>query len=168
MSKIRVSHCCLPLVCRLFHRVYIQILSRKPLLLPILPPPTQSRSGGVLPEGSEKIHNQEDRLRGRHENTLHQRSVGTSWCLVERWAEYVFLDMTENFRCHSFLTSKCLFYFVCVCVLILWYFQHGLNCQNLGFIYLIYLLIFSVDISTEGCVTLKLIIWECFDTKYFC
>lgn len=60
--------------CALSHRLHIQILSRERLLLPLLPPPAQPRSGGVFPEGSEEILNQEGRLRSRHEDTLHQRS----------------------------------------------------------------------------------------------
>lgn len=60
-------------------RLHIQILGRERLLLPLLPPPAQPRPGGALPEGAEEILNQEDWLRGCHEDTLHQRSVGTGF-----------------------------------------------------------------------------------------
>lgn len=56
------------------HRLHIKILSWKHLLLSLLPPSAQPVSGGVLPEGPEEVPDQEDRLRGRHEDTLHQRS----------------------------------------------------------------------------------------------
>ncbi len=66
VSKMRqsASDCCLisPPVCLLSPRLHIQILGRECLLLPLLPPPAQPRPGGVLPEGSEVILNQEDRL----------------------------------------------------------------------------------------------------------
>lgn len=58
-------------------RLHLQILSRKCVLLPLVPPPAQPRSGGALPERPEEILNPEDRLRGSHENTLHQRSAQT-------------------------------------------------------------------------------------------
>lgn len=52
-------------------RLHIQVLCRQHLLLPLLPPPAQPRPDGVLPEGSEEIPDPQDRLRGRHEDTLH-------------------------------------------------------------------------------------------------
>lgn len=69
-----------------FYRLHIQILGRKHLLLSLLPPSAQPVSGGVLPEGSEEVPQQEDWLRGRHEDTLHQRSDETS----QTWSCFIF------------------------------------------------------------------------------
>lgn len=83
------------------HRLHIQILCRKHLLLSLLPSPAQPISGGVLSEGSEEVPHKEDRLWSRHEDTLHQRSDGkmSNLELVLYFGQGCFLSLPSCFLC---------------------------------------------------------------------
>lgn len=56
--------------------LHLQVFGRRRLLLPVLSSHPQPGPAGEVPEGPRALPQQKDRLRGGHEDTLHQRCRG--------------------------------------------------------------------------------------------